>query len=127
MAAVETEAAEEMTMLTFKQKRAFDFIKKCIAETGVAPSYAEIGQHLGLLSKSSIHRIIVCLEQRGAIRRIVNHARAIEVIADKEKDEIASLKEAHELRVAELLQANNAEVERRRAAENKLREHGIAL
>lgn len=50
-------------------------------KTGVPPSFEEMKDHLGLRSKSGVHRLIRMLEERGYIRRLHNRVRAIEVIA----------------------------------------------
>ena len=66
-------------MLTKKQLELFDFIKKYVAENGVAPSFDEMKDYLGLKSKSSIHRLISALEERQVVHRLHNQARAIEL------------------------------------------------
>jgi repressor LexA len=48
-------------------------------ENGIAPSFDEMKDALGLRSKSGIHRLISGLEERGFIRRIQHRARALEV------------------------------------------------
>lgn len=66
-------------MLTRKQLQLFDFIKDYVAKNGVAPSFDEMKDYLGLKSKSSIHRLISALEDRQVVRRLHNQARAIEL------------------------------------------------
>jgi hypothetical protein len=66
--------------LTPKQRQLFEFIREAIAVDGCCPSYLEMQQALGLAGKSGIHRLIIGLEQRGAIRRLPNKARAIEIV-----------------------------------------------
>ncbi len=67
--------------LTLRQLELFDFIKSYTAETGgVGPSYDEMADHLGLASKSSVNRLLNGLEERGAIRRIHNHARTVSIV-----------------------------------------------
>lgn len=66
-------------MLTKKQLQLFDFIKDYVAKNGVAPSFDEMKDYLGLKSKSSIHRLISALEDRQVVRRLHNQARAIEL------------------------------------------------
>jgi repressor LexA len=68
-----------MISLTRTQANALAFIAHGIAENGLAPSYEEIGVALGLASKSAVHRLVKCLEERGAIRRMPGRARAIEL------------------------------------------------
>mgnify|MGYP000451078322 CR=1 FL=1 len=68
-------------MLTKKQKLLLDYIhQETVKNEGVCPSFDEMREHMGLKSKSGIHRLIKALEVRGFIRRIPNCARAIEVI-----------------------------------------------
>lgn len=68
--------------LTAHQKRVMDYLTTFIAVNGIAPSYGEIAAHLGLASKSGVHRVITGLEERGAIQRRPNRARAITIIAN---------------------------------------------
>lgn len=68
--------------LTAHQKRVLEYLVAFIAERGIAPSYDQIQAHLGLKSKSSVHRVIHELEERGAIHRLPNRARAITIIAN---------------------------------------------
>jgi len=67
-------------MLTQKQKDLLLLIDNRIKSVGVPPSYDEMKDHLGLASKSGIHRLITALEERGFIRRLPNKARALEVL-----------------------------------------------
>ncbi len=67
-------------MLTEKQRDLLLLIDKRVKVNGVPPSYDEMKDHLGLASKSGIHRLITALEERGFIRRLPNKARALEVL-----------------------------------------------
>ncbi len=67
-------------MLTPKQHQLLRFIQQRLAESGVAPSFEEMKEALGLRSKSGIHRLITALEERGFIRRLPNRARAVELL-----------------------------------------------
>lgn len=67
-------------MLTKQQSKLLSYINDAIAETGITPSFEEMKQALGLRSKSGIFRLICALEERGFIRRLLNRARAIEVL-----------------------------------------------
>lgn len=67
-------------MLTEKQRDLLLLIDKRVKANGVPPSYDEMKDHLGLASKSGIHRLITALEERGFIRRLPNKARALEVL-----------------------------------------------
>lgn len=67
-------------MLTRKQRQVLELIADQLARTGVAPSYEEIRQTLKLSSRSSVHRMVNCLQERGYIRRLPHRARAMEVL-----------------------------------------------
>ena len=67
-------------MLTRKQHQLLIFINERLNTTGVAPSFDEMKEALGLKSKSGIHRLISGLEERGFIRRLAHRARALEVL-----------------------------------------------
>src|SRR6184192_3874468 len=66
-------------MLTKKQHELLTFINQRLTATGVAPSFDEMKEALGLRSKSGIHRLITGLEERGFIRRLPHRARALEI------------------------------------------------
>lgn len=64
--------------LTAKQRQALLFVRAFMAQSGgVAPSYEEIRQALGVASKSNVFRVVSSLEQRGFIRRIHKSTRSI--------------------------------------------------
>jgi repressor LexA len=67
-------------MLTRKQIELLKLIHKYMERDGIAPSFDEMKDELGLRSKSGIHRLITGLEERGFIRRLAHRARAIEVL-----------------------------------------------
>ncbi|MFQ6018958.1 MAG: transcriptional repressor LexA [Kiloniellaceae bacterium] len=67
-------------MLTRKQHELLLFIHQRLSKHGVAPSFDEMKDALGLKSKSGIHRLITGLEEREFIRRLPHRARALEVI-----------------------------------------------
>lgn len=68
--------------LTAKQAELLYFIIRKIDDTGVAPSYDEMKEAIGVASKSGIHRLITALEQRGHIRRDPKRWRAIRICSD---------------------------------------------
>lgn len=70
--------------LTPAQQRLLDVIRAHIAATGTAPTVDEMCVALGTRSKNTIHRHLVCMEERGAIRRLVGRARAIEVVGPQD-------------------------------------------
>ncbi len=72
-------------MLTRKQQDLLFYIHDQLSESGVSPSFEEMKDALDLKSKSGVHRLITALEERGFIRRLVNRARALEVIRMPER------------------------------------------
>jgi len=66
-------------LLTKKQLELLNFIHDRVRETGIAPSFDEMKDALGLRSKSGVHRLINALDERGFIRRMPHRARALEV------------------------------------------------
>lgn len=69
-----------MIPLTVAQGNVLEFIRTFSAEHGHAPTMTEIADGTGRKSKSGIYYIVEALEERGAIRRLHNRARAIEII-----------------------------------------------
>lgn len=67
-------------MLTQKQYDLLIYLDKTFKETGVCPSFDEMKDHLGLKSKSGVHRLLGELENRRFIKRLHNKARALEVL-----------------------------------------------
>lgn len=74
--------APRVVGLTAHQKRVLEYLAAFVAENGIAPTYDQIVAHLGLASKSGVHRVIHELEERGAIQRLPNRARSITIIAN---------------------------------------------
>jgi len=64
-------------MVTKKQLQLFDFIKEYVSENGVAPSFQEMQDYLGLKSKSNVHRLVGALEQQHLLHRTPKMARSI--------------------------------------------------
>lgn len=71
-----------MTSTTPRQKQAHDFIRSFIDEKGYGPSYQEISEALGITSRSSIHRLVHGLRERGVIELIPNRKRCIALKPD---------------------------------------------
>lgn len=72
-----------MIGLTKKQAQCLQIIRAYVRIHGYAPSYLELAQALNVSSKSGIHRLITCLEERGYLRRLKSHARSIELIEER--------------------------------------------
>ncbi|MBR5130045.1 MAG: transcriptional repressor LexA [Alphaproteobacteria bacterium] len=80
-------------MLTQKQHDLLIFLDTTFKETGVCPSFDEMKDHLGLKSKSGVHRLLGELENRRFIKRLHNKARALEVLTlPTKKERVNTLK-----------------------------------
>ena len=67
-------------MLTLQQSRLLRFIEDKLRSRGVSPSFEEMRLHLGLGSKSGVHRLLEGLSERGFVERLRNRARALRVV-----------------------------------------------
>ena len=72
-----------MATLTKRQKQLVDFLEHYITEHGYAPTLSEVGQYFGLSSLATVHKHLHNLEQKGFIKRVHNHSRALEVTSDR--------------------------------------------
>lgn len=90
---------------TRKQMEALAAIESLTRKNGVAPTYDDIREAVGLKSKSGISRLIVGLEERGLIRRIPGRARAIEVVPAAERMPPSSIKAQGKIADADALSA----------------------
>lgn len=67
--------------MTQNQLDLLDYIRFYMMKNrGKVPSYQEMADGIGAKSKSSVHRILAGLEERGHISRLPNRARAIKVL-----------------------------------------------
>ena len=69
-----------MISLTKRQRELYLFIDQFIAKNGYGPSFQEMANGTGMKSRSSVHRQLVAIENKGWIRRLKNCARAIEIL-----------------------------------------------
>lgn len=60
-------ARHRVDHLTERQERIVAFIRGRIAEHGDAPTVVEIGEHVGLRSRSAVHYQLRQCEEKGAI------------------------------------------------------------
>ena len=79
--------------LTVKQKKLYDFIRMCIKEKEVSPSYEEMMVGVSVKSKRSIKRLLDCLKDRGYIDYIPRKARSIVLMEDVGKVELNELRD----------------------------------
>ena len=63
--------------LTARQRQLLEFIQAYTRAHGRAPSFRDMMEGMGFKSPSAAHRLVVCLEQRGCIRRLPDQARTI--------------------------------------------------
>jgi repressor LexA len=72
-----------MTYLTVKQRDVLDFIRRRIADQGVAPTLQEIADAFGFSSTASAQKHVGLLERKGFLRREKHQKRGL-VLADGE-------------------------------------------
>jgi repressor LexA len=68
-----------MATLTKRQKQMVDYLENYIEQHGYAPTLAEVGEYFGLSSLATVHKHLRNLENKGFIRRMHNHSRALEI------------------------------------------------
>jgi SOS-response transcriptional repressor LexA len=76
--------------LTPRQSEVLQFMRIFKMRNGHYPTFAEMQQGLGLKSKSTISRLIECIEKRGHIRRLGRDSRAIEIVDHNEPEVVFS-------------------------------------
>ena len=67
-------------MLTDRQRQTLNFIRSFIDENDYPPKLKEIGDHLGITSRGTVHRYIRALEDENLIRVTTGQSRGIELI-----------------------------------------------
>jgi len=63
--------------LSEKQKLCLDYIKGRLSESGISPSFEQIKEHLGIASKSGVHRLVHALAAKGHIHILKDRYRSI--------------------------------------------------
>ena len=71
-----------MAPLTKRQRELLDFITDTIGRQGYAPTFEEIARRFNLSSMATVHKHLMALEQKGAIRRRPGCSRGIELVQD---------------------------------------------
>lgn len=71
-------------MITPRQRQVLDYLVRYIGAKHFAPTLAEIGKQFKLSSPASVHHILTGLEEGGAIRRIPNVSRGIEIVEQEQ-------------------------------------------
>lgn len=77
-------------MLTPKQKKIFEYIKKYLKEKDYSPSLEEIGKHFGLV-KSTVHQHVGTLREKGYLKNIENQPRSIELNQKKKITDLVKI------------------------------------
>lgn len=109
-----------MASYTVRQRDVLLFIKATLEERGVAPTLEEIGESLGGITRVAVLDHLRALERKRAIRRRAREARAIEVLDPEYApvrgiplagtiaagEPIMEVEEREEVRLQELLGAN---------------------
>ena len=67
------------------QLKVLDFIASYTAAHRIAPTLEEIKDHLGLVSKSGAHRIVIALIEQGRLARTRDGSRNLVVVEDGSK------------------------------------------
>jgi repressor LexA len=67
-----------MSFLTKRQKELLDYIEEFKEQSGIAPSYREIGLHFKLSSLGSVYKQIKLLENRGFLTKEKNTPRSLQ-------------------------------------------------
>ncbi|PZO64586.1 MAG: hypothetical protein DI498_10890 [Paracoccus denitrificans] len=73
-------AVQQMITLTAQQKKLLTMIEEWIGRYGTAPTYQQMADALGLASKSGVHRLLIGLEERGAIARLPYRHGSVKVV-----------------------------------------------
>src|ERR1700739_132515 len=81
-----------MATLTKRQKQLVDFLENYITEHGYAPTLSGVGQYFGLSSLATVHKHLHNLEQKGFIKRVHNHSRALEITVERKRPAAQALK-----------------------------------
>src|SRR5688500_7760394 len=75
--------------LTKRQQEIFDFVRRYVGEHGYPPTVRDIGKAIGLTSSSTVHAHLANLERLGVLKRDPTKPRAIEVLKDKAREDVA--------------------------------------
>lgn len=70
-------------MLTDRQRQVYDFISHYVEKYGYAPKLREIGEHLDINSRGTVHRHLRALEEDGLITVEPDRARGIRLQAEQ--------------------------------------------
>ena len=77
-------------MLTDRERQVYDFVRVYTRRHGVAPKLREIGAHLGIASRGTVHRYLRAIEERGLIAITPDRARGVRLLNQKRSDDSAT-------------------------------------
>jgi repressor LexA len=81
-------------------KAALDFIRGYMAgSNGVAPTYDEIREALGLASKGGVNRLLNELQERGFLTFTANRPRSIQLVAGPSRETMETWSDEEVVRV----------------------------
>ena len=73
-------------MLTDRERQVYDFVRAYTRCHGVPPKLREIGAHLGIASRGTVHRYLRAIEERGLIAITPDRARGVRLLTQKRDD-----------------------------------------
>lgn len=77
-------------MLTDRERQVYDFVRAYTRRHGVPPKLREIGAHLGIASRGTVHRYLRAIEERGLIAITPDRARGVRLLNPKRGDDSAA-------------------------------------
>lgn len=77
-------------MLTDRERQVYDFLRTYTRRHGVPPKLREIGAHLGIASRGTVHRYLRAIEERGLIAITPDRARGIRLLDRERNDSTAA-------------------------------------
>lgn len=76
-------------MLTDRERQVYDFVRAYTRRHGVPPKLREIGAHLGIASRGTVHRYLRAIEERGLIAITPDRARGVRLLNQERGDPAA--------------------------------------
>lgn len=77
-------------MLTDRERQVYDFVRAYTRRHGVPPKLREIGAHLGIASRGTVHRYLRAIEERGLIAITPDRARGVRLLNQERGDHSAA-------------------------------------
>jgi len=77
---------EITNMLTDREREVYDFVRAYTDRHGVPPKLREIGVHLGVASRGTVHRYLRAIEEAGLIAITPDRARGVRLVSKSTGD-----------------------------------------